>query len=123
MSTAQVAAAVTGRGHDDILDLVMRPDLDFVADADGSRVIVVDPVRGRQLRMAGGAADLLRSLDGTRTTSSLMDDLGVDDPGPVDRALARFAELELTTTKAGAAAPPSRARCAAGATARPPSWN
>ncbi|GAA2105516.1 hypothetical protein GCM10009759_42700 [Kitasatospora saccharophila] len=105
MSTAQVAAAVTGRGHDDILDLVMRPDLDFVADADGSRVIVVDPVRGRQLRMAGGAADLLRSLDGTRTTSSLMDDLGVDDPGPVDRALARFAELELTTTKAGAAAP------------------
>ncbi|MFI6153853.1 hypothetical protein ACIBCA_14270 [Kitasatospora sp. NPDC051170] len=110
MSAVQATATVTGRAHDEIpdgdagaFDLVMRPGLDFVPDSDGRRVIVVDRVSGRQLRMAPSAAGLLRSLDGTRTRASLAADLGVADPSVVDRALARFAELELTTTVADAA--------------------
>ncbi|MFJ6216960.1 daptide biosynthesis intramembrane metalloprotease [Streptomyces sp. NPDC092296] len=103
MSAVQTQPAVSDREHDAILDAVARPGLDFMPDSDGNRIIVSDPLAGRHLRMSASAARLLQALDGTRTPADIAAHLGITDPAMVDQALARFRDLQLTTTAAEAA--------------------
>ncbi|MFD9070181.1 daptide biosynthesis intramembrane metalloprotease [Streptomyces lasiicapitis] len=85
----------------------LRPDIEFLPPEDGEQAwTIADEQQRRFTRLGGGAAALLRSLDGTRDLHQVRQDLG---PGiakqQVDAALRKFTDLGLLV---GTDAPPAK---------------
>lgn len=90
----------------------LRPDIEFLPPGEGeSAWTLADEQQRRFTRVGGGAATLLRSLDGTRDLRQVKQDLG---PGvaqrEVDAALRKFTELGLLVGTDAPAAKQSRFR-------------
>lgn len=76
----------------------LRPDIEFIPPEEGHGAWTLADERQRRFtRVGGGAAALLRSLDGTRDLQQVKDDLGSTGVSQrdVDAALRKFTDLGL----------------------------
>ena len=120
VSTSEVSASevsASAVSASDVLDGVreggipvrpeLRPDIEFLPPEEGERSWTIADERHRRFtRLGGGAAALLRGLDGTRDLQQVRADLG---PGvaqeQVEAALRKFTELGLLV---GTDTPPAK---------------